>query len=188
MQTLFSWNRKSSSKDGVWFVGKRCSLHTPTMNYSDAEPAESIDARAAVTKGRFSFFLWRAQTSLSSAPVSTPSPPQINTFAALVEAGHTLLPTLMSQRQRKFTTNEERRKHSSNLSGNKAGVVPPHEIFFFGGQSNTNAYLCALFCIQTGSTGFWVAPAALTWQSIRQPLCICSFNHQPALQTSGWKL
>lgn len=58
---LLYWNGKSSSKGRVWFVGKRCSLHTPTMNYSDAELAESIDSRSSnlnlqPRKGRFFFF------------------------------------------------------------------------------------------------------------------------------------
>lgn len=76
----------------------------------------------------FFFFSWRAQTSLSSPPVSTVSPQEINTtntFTALVEAGHTQLPTIMSQHWRKFTTKEE---HLSKRSGNKAGAVLPHEI------------------------------------------------------------
>lgn len=131
---LLYWNGKSSSKGRVWFVGKRCSLHTPTMNYSDAELAESIDSRSSnlnlqPRKGRFFFFFsWRAQISLSSPPVSTVSPQQINTtntFTALVVGWtHKQLPTIMSQHWRKFTTQE----HLSKLSGNKAGVVLPHEI------------------------------------------------------------
>lgn len=58
---LLDWNGKSSSKGRVWFVGKRCSLHTPTMNYSDAELAESIDSRSSnlnlqTRKGIYIFF------------------------------------------------------------------------------------------------------------------------------------
>lgn len=175
------------------------------MNYSDAERAESIDSRSSnlnlqPRKGRGFFsppFSWRAQASLSSPPVSTVSPQQINTtntFAALVEAGHTQLPTIMSQHWRKFTTKEE---HLSKLKGNKAGAVLPHEIclvirhkcmcvlYFIFRQVLSQARCLDMIVDQTASLHLLLQPSSYTSGVWMEPVIYVNYHKESWKKTQN---